>query len=288
MKNLLYCVLLCTIAFSACNKSEDVPSYIYIKPFTLSTNAASEGVNTSKITEAWVYANGNPLGAYKIPGEVPIPATGNVELTIYAGVRNNGGSATPAIYFHYKRFDITMDLKAGKLDTISPSTSYEKDLTFAWLEDFETKNSLNYDADTDPLNNFQTTKQDVKYGAICGLFQVNDSSQTVSVTTKDALKGIPSNQRVYLEVDYKGTANFQVQLVGNTATTSKPLEVATFRGRDDWNKAYVNFRFKDYNPTEYLSYNFIFAADIPRDDNGKPTMNAAELRIDNIKLIYPK
>ncbi len=288
MKNLLYYVTCISLFFSACDKAEEIPAYVYVKPFELSTNAATEGANTSKITEVWAYANNDALGAYKVPGEIPIPTSGNVTLTLYAGVRNNGSSATPAIYFHYNRFDATMNLTAGKTDTLTPKIAYVPDITFAWLEDFETKNSLSYNVVSDSLNNFVLTKQDVKYGTTCGYFKVTDKSPYVAVTTKDVMKGIPSSERVYIEVDYKGTANLQVELAGNPVTGSKPLEVATFRGKDEWNKAYVNFRFRDYNTTEYPSFNFIFAADIPRDADGKPTTTAAELRIDNIKLIYPK
>jgi hypothetical protein len=291
MKNINFLLLAMTaFLFSACDKAEDVPSYLYIKPFELATNYAAEGANTLKITEAWVYVNGDAIGAYKVPGEVPIPATGKVALIIYPGIRNNGSSVTPAIYVHYNRYDVVLDMEATKTDTITPKLTYTDNIKFAWLDDFEAQTSLSFNVDADSLNNFQTTKIGAKYGTTCGFFKVTDQSKTMSVTTRDAFKGVPSNQLVYLEVDYKGTANFRVSLAGNTNTSvgSKELESAQFRAKDEWNKAYISFRFRDYNPAEYPSYNFIFAAEIPKDENGKPLVSAAELRIDNIKLLYPK
>lgn len=288
-KNMIWsCCLL--LLFSRCDKPEIVPAYVYVKPFQLSTNTTTEGQNSSKVTEAWVFfADGTALGAYKVPGEVPIPANGKTDLIFYAGIRNNGFSGSPAIYYHYNRYDISLDLKAGKTDTIVPQISYAKDLTFAWLEDFETKNSLNLETDTLSALNFQITNKEVKYGTKCGLMQVNSKANSMAVTTKESISNLPPNQRVYVEVDYKGSAVLKVKLIGNrSAGGPVELESADFKPQADWNKTYVNFRFKDYNPTEYPSFNFVFNAVIPTDENGVAKANEAEMRIDNIKLIYPK
>lgn len=276
--------------FTTCDKPELVPAYVYIKPFQLTTNNATEGENSSKVTEAWVFfSDGTALGAYKVPGEVPIPANGKTDLIFYAGIRNNGFSGSPAIYYHYNRYDVSLDLKAGITDTIIPQITYAKDLTFAWLEDFETKNTLNLETDTLSALNFTVGNTDVKYGTKCGYFKVNDKANIMSVTTKQSMTNLPSNQRVYLELDYKGDAVLKVKLIGNrSAGGPVELESADFKPQANWNKTYINYRFKDYSATEYPSFNFVFAVGLPSDENGNPTKNEAEMRIDNIKLIYPK
>jgi hypothetical protein len=288
MKNIYFGLLLAIpFLFSACNKAEDVPSYIYIKPFELTT-VSGEGENTTKVTDAWIYVNGDAIGAYKVPGEVPIPPTGKVDLVIYPGIRNNGSSATPAIYDHYSSYKVSLNLIAAKTDTIYPKMTYVPDLKFAWMDNFEQQTALVYNVDSDSLNNFQVTKLGAKYGANCGYFKVTEKSTTMSVTTKEGIKNIPSNQRVYLEVDYRGTADLKVALAGNQKTSSVELEAVTYFAKGEWNKAYINFHFKDYAAIDYPSFNFIFAAKLPTDESGKPTVKEAELRIDNIKLIYPK
>lgn len=276
-----------TLLFLGCDKPEDVPSYIYIKTFELSTDDATQGANTQKVTEAWVYANNQILGAYTLPAEIPIPYTGATELNIYAGIRNNGSSASPAIYFHYNPYKITKTLTAGKTDTIVPQTTYKKDLKFAWLENFEASNTLDINTDSDSVYNFKITTTDVKYGKQCGLFTVTDKNPLMAVTTSTSFKGIPSDQQVYLEIDYKGSADMFIQLIGNSVSGTKVLEYTAFRPQADWNKAYINFRFKDYGATEYPSFNFIISAQIPKDADGKATTSNADLRIDNIKLVYP-
>jgi hypothetical protein len=278
------------LLLAGCDKPEIVPAYVYVKPFQLTTDASTEGVNSSKITETWVYfADGTALGGYKVPGEVPIPANGKTALIFYAGIRNNGFSGTPTIYYHYQRYDVTLDLKAGQTDTITPQISYIKNLNFAWLEDFETKNTLNVTLDTLSAQNFEITNTDVRYGSKCGLMQVSDKANLMAITTKEAITNLPSNQRVYLELDYKGSAVLKVKLIGNRSIGGPvELESADFKPQADWNKTYINYKFKDYSSTEYPSFNFVFAAGLPSDANGNPTINEAEMRIDNIKLIYPK
>lgn len=287
MKQLLL-LLFTGMLFSACDKPEEVPSYIYIKPFALTTDPATEGEASSKITEGWVYFNNNLIGAYAIPGEVPVPSTGKTDIVVFPMVRNNGSSATPAIYSLYNRYDASLNLSAGKTDTIYPRTSYVKDLTFAWLEDFETKNSLNFIAGADTANTFKISTTGVKYGKKCGLFQVSGPNDSLSVTTPTTFKDIPYLGNVYLEVDYQGTAALRVDLLGNSINGSRGLEYAAFQPKTEWNKAYIKFRFKDYDPIQYPSFNFIFSAQIPTDASGKQLLKKADLKIDNIKLVYPK
>lgn len=282
MKNIILLFII-TCTFWTCDEPEDVPSYIYIKPFELQLN---NGIGTNKFVDAWVYVNGNPIGAYTVPGEVPIPSSGKTELIIYPGVRNNGFSGTPAIYFNCERFDASIDLKAGKTDTIYPKTRYAKNIVFAWNEDFESTNSLDTDVDDDKAFDFRVVNSGVKYGKNCGFFTVNEKNTLMAVTSKLPIQGLPSNQKVYLEVDYQGTGVLNVELVGNGLTKTVPLEFASFAPRNEWNKAYINFRFSDYSPKDYPSFSFIFSAKLPTDANGNYTRKEADLRIDNIRLTH--
>jgi len=188
----------------------------------------------------------------------------------------------------YTRHDATLNLTAGKTDTIYPRTAYVRDLTFAWLEDFETKNSLSFIAGADTANTFRLTGSGVKYGKKCGFFQVTGPNDTLSVTTPTTFRDIPYLGNVYLEVDYQGTAALKVDLLGNSINGTRGLEFAAFQPKTEWSKAYIKFRFKDYDPKQYPSFNFVFSAQIPIDGNGKQLLKKADLRIDNIKLVYPK
>ncbi|MCB0638866.1 MAG: hypothetical protein KDC54_19695, partial [Lewinella sp.] len=44
------------------NPEEPIPAYLYVAPFALNTAPNIEGSNSAKITEGWVFVNGEFLG----------------------------------------------------------------------------------------------------------------------------------------------------------------------------------------------------------------------------------
>src|SRR5690606_7105479 len=106
----------------------------------LQTNAL-EGANTSNIVDATVYANNNFVGTFELPATVPIMQSGDVEIAIGAGIRNNGLSSDRRIYPFYELDRRTVTLIPGALTPISADTSvtfkyYSEGLNFV-IEDFE-------------------------------------------------------------------------------------------------------------------------------------------------------
>jgi hypothetical protein len=284
MKNVFF-FCFCTLFLLACDKAEQVPSYIYIKPFVLNTDAATQGLNTQKITEAWVYADDELLGAFKLPAEVAILRSGNSKITLFAGVRDNGSIDKPNFYYHYAPYAVDKNLIAGKTDTIAPVVVYAKNLIFKWLEDFESPlNSLSTDADTDKTTNAVFVNTDVKYGKKCIALNVTKDHPLMSVTTKSTFEKLPNN-RMYIEMDYKGDIPIIVELYGSSSSGLEFVEAATFKDKNEWNKAYINFSSKI--SAKFTSYNVIFTAVLPLDANGKPIKDAGEVRLDNLKLIHP-
>ena len=69
MKNLRYIFLIAiAVTFFSCNKfkgSQEIPAYLRIEPWTLTTNYEIEGAATEAITDAWVYINGNLHGCFE-------------------------------------------------------------------------------------------------------------------------------------------------------------------------------------------------------------------------------
>ncbi len=284
MKNILF-FCFCILFLLACDKAEQVPSYIYVKPFSLNTDAATQGLNTEKITEAWAYADDELLGAFKLPAEIPILKSGNAKITLFAGVHDNGSIDKPNFYYHYEPFVVDKNLIPNKTDTISPVVKYVKNLIFKWLEDFESPlNSLNVDADMDKTTSAVFVNTDVKYGKKCLSLQVNKDHQLMSVTTKMPFEKLPNN-RTYIEMDYKGDIPIIVELYGLNTSGLEFIDAATFKSKTEWNKAYINF--STQINAKYTSYNVIFTAALPLDANGKPVKDAGEVRLDNLKLIHP-
>jgi hypothetical protein len=282
--NILFTSILLLVFCIACNKPEQIPAYIYVKPFSLTTDGTKEGANTSKIIDAWVYSEDVLLGAFTLPAEIPVLNEGDTKITIFPGIRNNGNNASPTEYFNYLPFSIQKKLVPTKTDTIFPSTTYDKNLTFKWIEDFEGSiNTLNTNADKDDSTSIAVTGIDVKYGKRCALFKVDKKHPLISATTQFPFENLPQNSRVYVEMDYKCNVPIFVEIYGfANGTTPKLLEAASFKEKSEWNKVYLNFS-KNIKST-YTSYSFVFSALLPDES----TIEQGEARIDNIKLVFPK
>jgi hypothetical protein len=284
MKKIIYSLLL--LGILGCDKPEKIPSYIYIKPFTLTTDPLKEGLNTQKITEVWLYADDVLLGAFKLPAEVPILKEGNVTLTAFAGVRDNGSIDAPNLYFHYLPYTIAKNLIPAKTDTIYPTTTYAKGLQFRLLEDFEgSVSSINNDVDNDKKTNAKVTTIGAKYGKSCLLLKVDKDHPIMSVTTDMPFENLKANNRTYMEMDYNGDIPILVEFYGVTNSGVQFIDAATFKDKNEWNKAYINF--SKLITSSYSRYSINFTAALPLDANNKFTKDNGEVRLDNIKLIHP-
>ena len=138
----MYCL------FSGCEVDGPVASYVWIDSFDLNVSSG-QGTASERITEGWFYANGEFLGAYSLPHEVPVIAEGLTEIQVFPGIKVNGIISTPNIYPFFARYEVDVDLEPERTDTIRPETNYLSSVKFAYLEDFETGNSFVDDIDGD-------------------------------------------------------------------------------------------------------------------------------------------
>lgn len=90
MNRLKYFFRHCWLFFSGCGLNDNVapvPTYLIIKdPKVLKVN--STGEDTHKITDVWVYSDGQLQGIFPLPAKVPVISTGEEsEILILAGIR---------------------------------------------------------------------------------------------------------------------------------------------------------------------------------------------------------
>ncbi len=142
----LLSALVMVVLISGCEVDGPVASYVWIDEFDL-TVSAGQGSASERITEGWFYANGEFLGAYSLPHEVPVIAEGQTEIQVFPGIKVNGIISTPDIYPFYARYEVDLDLEPERTDTIRPSTEYLNSVKFAFIEDFETGNAFVDDID---------------------------------------------------------------------------------------------------------------------------------------------
>lgn len=132
-----------SLFISGCYKFEGeqtVPSYLSIDTIRFSTDYATQGSNTHNISDAWVYVNGQLIGAFELPATFPVLARGKQRLEIRPGIKLNGIAATRVPYPFMKPIVLeNFSFYEDSIVSINPQTTYYENLRFAWKEDFERK-----------------------------------------------------------------------------------------------------------------------------------------------------
>lgn len=275
------------LTFTSCTNDlfqAENPKFIYFNDIQLKPKS-SEGANTHKITELWVYADGQLLGAFDKNKHIPIISQkDDVELNIFAGIRANGAKQSPQLYFMLDDIKISIDNKKGTIDTLNAIFTYSENAKFAFIEDFEGGSIFNEDLDNDSTSSIIRSKNQPISGLYSGLMSLNKDHPFTQVTSGNSFFGIPSTgYSTFLELDYKCNIDFVVGLLGQDISTGKEYQndVIYINSKDTWNKIYIDLTqaiqnsglgmYKIYFSCEHEDKNII-----------------SEVYIDNVKLLYLK
>lgn len=291
MKTIYYILAIVFLGtLAACdiiNPSEDIPAYLYVEPFQLETDTRTEGSNSSKIEEAWLSVNGNFLGAYTLPALIPVLGTGTQTITLSAGIKDNGISATPEIYPFYEPFETEIELRPNEVDTLRPVIGYLEDTRFAFIEDFEQGTHIFRDlrAGMD-FNRIQITNENAFEGN-SALVRLNEDNPLVELATINAYRDLTTQGFVaYLEVNFRSDVIvvFGVQGIDENGIAAAPVFDPGFLPSSTWNKIYFNITPLVFG-NDFIEYKILFQAILP-NENGVFTQNEANIWLDNVKLVH--
>lgn len=268
------------------NPDEDIPAYIYVTEFQLETDANREGSNSERITEAWLSVDGAFLGAYSLPALVPVLTTGEREISLQAGIRDNGISTTPEVYPFYETFRTTLNLSPNKVDTIRPNTSYSERTRFAFIDDFDRGATLFQDIRIGSTENAMRAVENMVFeGQASGRIRLDPDNPAVELATVTRYDDLTENSPfVYLEVNYKSDVPVVFGLIGYQGafpSPGTPLFDPGFRAREEWNKIYFNLSPLIAN-SNFDEFQVALQAVLP----GDAEMEEAFIWLDNIKLLH--
>lgn len=297
------------LAFSSCSKFEGdqtIPAYIRIDSLSLTTNYETQGAPTQNITDAWVYINNEPIGAYELPAVFPVLANGITEVRIDPGIKLNGIAALRTPYPFYKSIiqevflvegeevNLNSDALVLENETIpySTTTTYYPNLTFVWMEDFEDP-SLSLDSTsksrtdisrTYPANNPEAFI--TSYSKYSGLLELTAEKYLIDVATNvNNSTGfiLPKvGEYIFLEVDYKNDNYFTAGFYAREISQIIQHPVLNMNPRSEWNKIYINLTPGVSSSVNAIDFNIFFGATI------EAGIDPATIMIDNVKLIHRK
>lgn len=306
MKSLRYIFLFGIVLFLfSCKKfsgSQEIPAYLRIEPWTLTTNYEIEGAATEAITDAWVYVNGNLQGCYELKNHddgryvmVPILEKGEKNIQIYPGVKMNGISSTRIQYPFYKPYRFKHTLVEGEIGTVAPLTKYYSiDSTLMrirMMEDFEEINNIKlYRLDTTYAVLHQISHRNNPnawldpYDTInhyrSGHVHLGDSIKRMGLASGE-LHNLPGvGNYVMMEMDYKCDADILIGMyIWSSQDGLQDKDLYYLKATDTWKKAYINFSPTVTENNHATYFKFYLRSTVTGDET-------ADIYIDNIKLIY--
>jgi hypothetical protein len=283
----IFILLICfTTLFAACHKDSAIPVYLDIQPFELTTNKTTEGANSSKITDVWVYVNQQPLGAYQLPCKIPVIAEGTIQVLLAPGIMKDASVIKRTAYPFYTSFIDTINFEKGKTYSIKPTTKYNSTLNFIYKEGFEVGSSFNKrNGDTSIIRSNDATNITEGYldnyiGKIT-LDAVHDTMQVISNTPL----AIPtSGNTVFVELDYKCDIQFTIGLLVTSPSGVFEYWHLTLLSKNSWSKAYLNIT-DEINRSETGSkFQVLITAGSTKGD----LVSTKNIYVDNIKIISQK
>ncbi len=282
----LIAIVLLAGLFSQCKVFDNevlVPSYLYIPGYKFVTNAdGSQGDSTSKITEAWVYTQGNLEGSFGFPALIPIQRNGTYEIGLDAGVQSSGQFSERKPNLLITREYFTRNLKPNTIDTVFPVFKYITGAKFLMIEDFDQigfRFSKYYSNPGDTIITFNTGDSARTKGRNSGMIKLSDSTTLFRMISTDAYRLTGLNVPAMLEFDYNTDITLYIGLVANTVGGNQVIPLYYAYPNKAWNKVYLDLSLdiaKLPSGTEYKIF-----IDILR-----PAGTATpRIFIDNIKLI---
>lgn len=275
-----------SVLFFSC-KEDITPSYLEIPAISLQTDEATEGANSHGIVDAWVYMDNKSLGVFELPARIPIMDEGSHEFIIYAGVKNNGISATRIKYPMYDRFDTILTLIKNQTVIINPTVHYKTNIQFEMIEDFE-DTGIEFSADIisdTPMVFIDKTDYPsiVQYGQRCGGVFITEQDSIFKAATSTFLD-LPKGEDVFLEIDFKSNNSIRMGVIAqNSADFIEHTPYVQMNAQDEsswvWKKIYIDLKEDvsvEQNATSYEIY-LLSVID--------PDMTLGKIYLDNIKVL---
>ena len=272
------------------DQPEKIPSFIHIEDISFSITNSLQGTQSEKITDAWVYVDGNLEGIYELPSTFPLHYEGNHDITIYAGIKKNGISADREKYPFYTSYSENVNLVPDSIIELNPEVYYEDNL-FIWIEDFEDPQArftpfINSDADITIINSPSNEVFEGKAGAI----NMNASNFYCELRT-DVLEfnNFPTNLNIpaYIEMNYSCNFPFAIGILHKDASVpayqKQPIMTlypTSEDSLDTWNKTYLFISDATNFYTSASEFDLYIAVSNSQGNDD------IKIRLDNFKVIY--
>jgi hypothetical protein len=287
--NRLFLSFVLITIFSGCDIWTDKPGRtdeIFVSSFNLVTSK-DQGTSSNNVSEVWVYSETDVLGVFPIPASFPFIADqseGGSEITILAGIRVNGISATRKPYPFYEAMKLQLaNLPGGDEYYTEFNSNYIESAQIILAEDFESANRFET-SNTSTAEVVRTVDPDwVFEGVASGLILLSEEESHITSTTQEQLYNLPQSGPIFLEFNYRCDNSFAVGLeaFGGNNPQRTPIIVLNPTG-EEWKKMYLDLGPFVFSTPSAFGYELTLDAIL---DLGEET---GYVVVDNFKIVHYK
>ena len=271
------------LSFSSCSlldNEQPIPFFIELKnPKVLQPLLNS--FDTHKITDVWVFADGQILGVYPLPARVPVSFFGGaIEITLLAGIRTNGMNETPSFYPFYKSIVKAVVANKNEVISIPLEFQYVSNAKIPVNESFEFDQCFTIDLDGKSDTNINITNESAVVGtksAVINFTSLNVFMETGCVRRVSNMEN--SKGQSFVELDYKGEGEIAVGVAKISRGVIKVEYILFVPGKELWNKIYIDLTGK-LSSNDYDEYFIALAASKTGNSQN------SKIFIDNVKHLH--
>lgn len=250
------------VLMSSCelgDSEKPIPFFLDLKsPIVAEPDGVTPG--THKITEAWVFADGQIQGLYPVPGIAPLHLISEqTEIKVLAGIKNNGMNDTPVFYPFFKEVPLVLNPMANQTYEVPLSFQYVDGAKFSVNENFEGNHIFTLNLDNKPGLKIISTDIQKRTGDKSGEVVLTNSNNFIEVATETSVpRGFNARGESYVEFDYKGEGEIAVGIVKSQNGILRVEYILFVPAKTDWNHIYVEFTDK-ISPNDFDNYRMVLA-----------------------------
>ncbi len=275
---LFFVVFLNLYSLTSCKKNKPADEAFFLRASKVSVSpTANQGTGSHKITDLWLYVNGQFQGMYPVGNLMPIVSHDQpVKINIFAGIKNNGIADTRIFWSFYELLQLDTLVDGGKRIEIPITFKYNPFVTFVWNEDFEGTGFGIKKSDVS-FTNFRIAAPENSFEGRSIEMSLSGDSLVAQIESASSGFDLPeANSNVYLELNYKGNEEFTVGLLTANGVHKPALHI---KPQAEWNKIYVQLA-PAINSVPYSNFHKIYIRLLKRD------VEKPRIFLDNIKVIH--
>jgi len=275
----LILTIIASLSLSTCmlvDNFDDEPMYLEIQDISFSSDNPEIAENDN-ITDVWVFIDGVSRGVQPLPAIIPVLGDQDVEVALFAGIRESGQLFVANQYPFYDRLDLNIPFQPGVTIPVDFETNYVAGSMIALNDNFEGQTEFSVDFDGD-LNSTIDFSSDTPFGEFAGRIDVtSDNSDFIQGTGAVFDTGNFGNREVFLEMDHNNDVGFVIGIAGISGSVGLQLPVINLFPNDDWEKLYINLG--NILNLEAIEQFQVFIA-------GDRTGGSGTILVDNIRLLH--